>query len=69
MYTKAEAIQHAAENERYPILVRETAGGYEAVYEGEICLASNPFGLDSLLDSAGAPRPRNLYLITEDEDV
>ena len=50
-----------------PILVREEGDSYVAEWEGERFEWSNPFGLDSLLEDAGAPCPRDLYLVQEDE--
>ena len=61
----AEASPHAVG--RTSVYVREVAGGYEAVLNGEIVRGSNPFQIDSRLSERGAPFPRNLYLIRSDQ--
>ena len=40
---------------------------YVTEFQGERIEATNPFLLDSLLSDAGAPMPRDLYLIEEGE--
>lgn len=62
--TRAEAISIAATvPERTPIYVTETPDGYAATWNGRTFEATNPFALDSSLSYAGAPQPRDLYLI------
>lgn len=73
-WTAAEAEAHAQKNDRECVLVYEEGdGGFTAYYaDGEggwlKFRHTNPFGLDSLLSEAGVPAPRNLYLITEEEN-
>lgn len=38
-------------------------GTYSTTWQGETLTASTPFALDGLLVNAGAPAPRDLYLI------
>jgi hypothetical protein len=49
-------------------VVREDSGEYVAEWDGREFRASNPFGLDSKLSEAGAPFPRDLYLIEGVDD-
>lgn len=55
--------QHAkADPNRAMVLVYETDDGYTTEWDGRTFTASNPFGLDSMLEGH-VPSPRNLYLI------
>ena len=49
--------------ERTRIDVRMDGDEYVAEWKGREVRCFNPFGLDSRLDSIGAPVPRDLYLI------
>ena len=48
---------------RTRIDVTQDGDEYVAVWDGQEVRAGNPFGLDSRLDSIGAPVPRDLHLI------
>ena len=52
-----EGMKRPDQIDRTHIIVRE---------DGEEVRAGNPFGLDSALTDAGAPRPRSLWLLTEE---
>ena len=71
VWDEDSAANHARENGRTAVMVyQENDGRYTAYYDdgtarGHKIVATNPFKLDSMLDEAGAPRPRNLYLIGE----
>ena len=52
--------------DRTHIIVREDGEEFVAEWDGEEVRAGNPFGLDSALTGAGAPRPRSLWLLTEE---
>lgn len=56
------------------MVYQEDDGRFTAYYDdgttrGHKIVATNPFMLDSMLDEAGAPRPRNLYLIGAEKDA
>jgi hypothetical protein len=51
---------------RTSVYAHEIEGGYEAVWDGGSVRGSNMFQLDSRLSYAGAPAPRNLFLIARD---
>lgn len=55
--------------ERTRIDVTNEGTGYEPQYvahwDGQRATSPTPFGLDSALDSIGAPNPRDLHLIGE----
>ncbi len=55
---------------RHPHLVTVTpAGDYEVEWNGETFTAPGPFALDSMLAEAGAPMPRDLYMLREGENA
>lgn len=65
---RSEMNEIIAENpECEHIEVTEVDGKFHAKINDTTYVAGNPFGLDSLLDLAGHPRPRNLYLIDEED--
>lgn len=72
LWTEEAAEAHAERECRVAVMVyAETNGTYTAYYDdgttrGHKIIATSPFGLDSMLDEAGAPRPRSLYLIGEE---
>lgn len=49
--------------ERVDVYAYEERGVYVVEWEGDRYESRNPFGLDSKLDMAGLPRPRNLHLV------
>lgn len=72
VWTEEAAERHAKHEGRSAVMVyAEPDGKYTAYYDdgssrGHKIVGSNPFMLDSMLSEAGAPSPRNLYLIGED---
>lgn len=75
IWDEDRAANHARENGRMAVMVyQEDDGRFTAYYDdgttrGHKIVATNPFMLDSMLDEAGAPRPRNLYLIGAEKDA
>ena len=67
IWTEETALAHAKENGRIAVMVYENDDqSFTAYYEGVKVRGKNPFGIDSDLDSEGVPRPRNLYLISDE---
>jgi hypothetical protein len=63
---KSEAITlHLKHWEKFPVFVWEEDDELVTQVDGKVFVASNAFGLDSMLDAAGIPAPRNLYFIDE----
>lgn len=52
---------------RTAFFVREVEGGYVTDFEGQEVFGVTAFALDSELTYAGAPAPRNLYLIRAED--
>ncbi|WP_087483997.1 hypothetical protein [Brachybacterium massiliense] len=61
-----EGMKRPDQIDRTHIIVREDGEEFVAEWDGEEVRAGNPFGLDSALTDAGAPRPRSLWLLTEE---
>jgi hypothetical protein len=65
---KSDAISlHAKDGNwnRFAVMVWEEGGQLVTEVDGKVFRAKSAFGLDSLLDDAGIPKPRNLYLVDE----
>ena len=63
---KSEAITlHLKHWERFPVMVWDEAGELVTQVDGKVFRASNQFKLDTMLDEAGIPMPRNLYFVDE----
>ena len=63
---KSEAISlHAKPGnwDRFPIFVWDENSECVTEVDGKVFRAKNAFGLDSMLDDAGIPKPRNLYFV------
>jgi hypothetical protein len=61
---KSEAITlHLKHWEKFPVFVWEELGEYVTEIGSKIFRAATPFGLDSKLNDAGIPAPRNLYFV------
>ena len=64
--TKSEAITLHAQPDnwpKFPVFVWQERQEYVTDVDGAVFRASTPFGLDSKLDDAGIPSPRNLYFV------
>lgn len=64
---KSEAITERRKHwERFAVFVwEEEDGEFVTEVDGRVFRAHTPFGLDSQLDDAGIPAPRNLYFVDE----
>lgn len=63
-----EEVRFETERSGRPaILVKEDGDEYVAQWSGNEVRAGNPFGLDSRLTSIGAPQPRNLFLVSDED--
>jgi hypothetical protein len=65
---KSEAISlHAKDSNwhKFAVMVWEEGDQVVTEVDGQVFRAGTAFGLDSLLDDAGIPKPRNLYFIDE----
>lgn len=63
---KSEAITLHTKNgnwSKFPVFVWDEAGEFVTEVDGKVFRAKTPFGLDSKLDDAGIPKPRNLYFV------
>jgi hypothetical protein len=63
---KSEAITlhtQPANWPKFPVFVWQEGIEYVTDVDGTVFRASNVFGLDSKLDDAGIPSPRNLYFV------
>ncbi len=61
---KSEAItMHTKHWEKFPVFVWDENGEFVTDVDGKVFRAKTPFGLDSQLDDAGIPKPRNLYFV------
>jgi len=61
---KSEAITlHTKHWEKFPVFVWDERGEFVTDVDGKVFRAKTPFGLDSKLDDAGIPKPRNLYFV------
>ena len=63
---KSEAISLHAKNgnwQKFPVMVWAEEDQVVTEIDGVVYRAKTAFGLDSKLDDAGIPRPRNLYFI------
>ena len=64
----AESMQRPEYANRTRVDVRMDGDNFVAAWDGREFRAGNPFGLDSKMDEAGVPQPRNLFLIDNEED-
>lgn len=65
---KSEAITIQTRDEnwnRFPVFVWAEGQDFVTDVDGKVFRARNQFGLDSKLDDAGIPKPRNLYFVDD----
>jgi len=61
---KSDAITlHTKHWEKFPVFVWDEQGEFVTEIDGKVFRAATPFGLDSKLDDANIPAPRNLYFV------
>lgn len=62
--TKDQAITlHTKHWDKFPVMVWDEDGEFVTEVDGIVFRARTPFGLDSKMDDAGIPKPRNLYFV------